>query len=391
MSGNYTIPPLDELMEVQAANAIFFCFIFIFGLPGNATILYAYHKIPGTVLSEKISKFLVILLAVTDIFISASTVTLFLNMKNNIILCWLDTALKTYTFGLSMNLFTCIALDRYIAVCWPLVKLTRLKVAIISSTITVTFIISSVIVFTHKIVGHNLCITPDLTLLKILTIATVTIYYLLMAVLLVILYSHVYRAIYIRQKNKVRTTSLEDSARITITPAKNTVTPKDRKSTTDSKIEEATHHYNDGHMKPPRTSGQHISHLVEKSTNSGESEMVNNPLSVAPSTSAVVSVTNAQQRTSTASTRKTSSQPLQLKLAIMFSLITVTFLLSWLPFWIANIDRLFNENTLAIPNSVCYLHYINAVSNPIYYGIFDMRVRKVLEEVKGKLSMYLYR
>lgn len=391
---NSSFVPIGDQMEMNFANVLYCTSMLILGVTCNVFILVIYQKSQRKTKSERSSDSIVRCLAVADVMIAASIVTHFLNLKNNTGLCRLELFVKVFPLSMSMYLLACVAIERYLAVCRPLVKCPSSKF-LIMATVALSMVVSLLFVLMHKVVAKELCIFTNITSLRAFILTLSIVYYVLLAALLIVLYSLVFRAIYCRNgfrtfvPRDVTTKATSEEENLTIKPRQSKNVKfnckiiykkyKDRVTTSASQDQ-----YTLSTFSKNTACKKSKTPVVESSLSpSGKDALATDTeSSVRASTSFLA---DEQMIGSVATIKQRQKDSLQLRTAIMFSLITVLFLLVWLPHWIANIDRVFN-NRLHIPYILYHFYLTNALLHPILYGMFDRRVREYLSGIIGNLQ-----
>ncbi|XP_014678389.1 PREDICTED: oxytocin receptor-like [Priapulus caudatus] len=326
---DFIVIPFNELMEHNLLNTVFFSFIVILGIPSNIVVLLAYRHIQKANHKNKFTAVFVRLLSGCDIIICCTVFTHYVNMKNNIALCMLEQYLQIIPLMFSLCILVVIAAERYLAVCRPLVRMrTRHVSGLLGVSVAMTLAVAVVYASLHAVVAPDCCIISDERLLTAIITIYAVVNYLFIVLLLIVLYGLVFWAIYRRQMNRVGARPPENSSINTVSMV---VTAAERRRERGNDGEEASA------TAAPSEKASTSKH------GSASADGANTSQATRPSSKdKTASVTPARRRSERLQGTKRGQQlrrkpggkaNVQMKSALMFSLITLVFFLGWLPFW----------------------------------------------------------
>lgn len=401
------ISPINALMDINVANTLFFTAVFVVGVPSNAIIILAYQKIQKSIRSARHSAVTVRALAVSDILICAAVFARFANLKNNLFLCRLEFFLHVSLLQFSMCVIVGIAFERYLSICRPWVAFTKKHIVSVVGVCTVISVAASLTMSLKlRVVSEDVCVF-DLEVLQVLAIASYLFFQLTAVVLIVVLYGLVFKVIYSRRQNRISTVPRlvvgQTSCRYTVPPSSSgtdervnsesiegkykTRTVPPSSSRRDERVNsESTEKCNTRTAEPRRN--HHSARTVDESIQAERSEMVSAVFVITGKGVPPVRPPALDACTSSANTGNSLNRPQdtgrrveEYRTAVAFCSIAVILILSWMPFWLSTFSAAFDWN-LNVPLLLSNLYYINAVSNPFLYGVFDKRVRKYLSKFK---------
>lgn len=381
--------PYQKLMEINMANTVYFTFVIIVGTFSNLFILLAYHKTQQRSPPEHCSTVLVRTLALIDMLMSLSAFTHFINMRNSAALCTFSAMLHSLPLAFSVGLLIGIALERYFAICRPLAKSPSRNV-LIGICLVFAILPTSTYAFMHKVVGKNVCFITNIAVRKVLMTGCAATFYVIPIILLCTLYTMVFRVIYKRHNNKVgqdgrQNDDGKEKSKMKQGTSSLQGSNMSNKKANISKQPESNNVDAAATSKPISFVSVKVRH---EETQNLKIEAQEAALSVKYFASHVVNAAS-RQATDATKTRKPKTLRVQFKTAIMFSLITSIFIISWMPYWVATIDVLFDLN-INVSYLVCHVYYLNSLTNPIMYGIFDRRVQVYIVQLKELCCAHLY-
>ncbi|XP_014671198.1 PREDICTED: probable G-protein coupled receptor No18 [Priapulus caudatus] len=227
MSANGThqhafIIPFDTRVELTPVTTTYFILILVTGLPSNTTVLLAYRGIQKVKRTELFGVVIVRALAISDICVCLNVLRHFFDMKNDVYLCQLEFVVQSVPLTFSVNILVAIAVERYLAICQPWFMIRKRHVIIlIVGALTMSTIFSIVGALPHQVLSEDVCSIADASMLAMTVTGNFNAIYVVIMLLLIVLYSLVFRAIHRRQNNKVGTSvgaaSLKTQSKTSVT------------------------------------------------------------------------------------------------------------------------------------------------------------------------------
>lgn len=325
-AGDFVIAEATPTSPMPLWNAIILLVVAIIGIIGNIIVLIVFSR-RGIRQRHRCNIF-VRALAITDLIVCLMIPVRFLPIKpESEIMCKVYSLLNSFSLTFSIVLLQSIAIERFLAICKPLRRYssraqsaTLIVSFVIMATVSCTFMIFSTVTEEESSpYGIATCDVTDPTMLRV-TYGLFVTFYVETCVVLLFVYGKIYWVILQQHK--------------WLKANKNVIS---------------------------------VSGLISSGND-------HNVLAVAPRNTLDATQRTAQTNLQTANNGARETNRRHYKTAVMFSCITVAFLLSWLPVTLDRISTAFRLS-IFVPGTLTQLYLINSVVNPFLYSFFDNKIR----------------
>lgn len=380
-----------RVYPITLGMSTYYGLVITLGIFGNIVILKAYNKVYQKQESHKLAKLMVTTLAISDLLAASTAIFKFFNLKNNVILCKIEGLFVAFLLQYSANTLPIVSIERYFAICRPFVVVTKKHVvfAIFVNIIITMAAISPEPLF-KEVVAHNVCIIADSNLNKILMTVFVFFFHIFLLFCLIVPYGLIYRAVS-RRLRAQRIHPVPAEAAMPSTSNKPHIPIRTGKGHSNERNHDKKL-VNENICSPGQNK---VIKTVSLSVVDYQRhpEMPTPNVAVAKKTNAVFLNEQAAPRTESSPQQELSSRvhrsrfiskntaALQAKTAFIFFVITATFIISWVPFWIGSLSVL-HDWGVSFPEVVHNSYYLNNVADPFIYGVLDKRVRNYIFSFK---------
>ena len=380
-----------EKIEELTPVLVIVCFLLIFGLIGNCSVLLFFWRR----VNDSVANIFIVMLAVVDTLVCLTIALIIMDLTlaykyPSNAGCKIHSFCKFFTAIFSAFLLLTIAIHRYRMICCPFKKQLTLRTAKIAVIfcMCISILLSIPILFVYEmkevqiannynvtVVGYSCASTRDKELQKLQTGMNYIFFLLFIAtsIILIVLYSLQARTISRLKKNRATFSFRYE----TNESCSSTVTREEiHDRTTNYNINESTPTSVSSTTTAPTTRPNDYIHEHETETGKPDNKEYT-PASVPK-----------KQRHSLGQNEKQSKEQVSAsKISIIFCIITAGFILSFCPYIVYALQRNFatrkreSFSGATVENQLLTNSYlINSVINPIIYGIIHSEFKQFLRQ-----------
>ncbi len=408
------------------------------GVPGNILIIVVFKHRQTKMSQSTVTNTLIIALAIIDLIVCAINMPLAILDEAHVFqtnfVCKLSTCMTYFFITASSSMLFMLAVERFISICRPHNTLApKYAYIMVVLVLTLSLIISGPAFRIHHYQpNHNKCAScqpfKGKGMTDIFNICVVVIFFVNLLGI-IILYSAVYRTVYIRatkwrrtvipfqtesyspqlhpgsslfksQQDKMNQVSTYDQKSSSKPPTSTNVTTYSMPNHDEMNISSLEKNdqkrtitlptYTQGGATSPTPNQDKRKYLL--AVNTLKSVVHNPPVHIqvmtpttcpmpkqAECTSSLQLKTHGHTSTNKSSTCtqfKTQHDKAQTRVLVMLSSVTVVYIVSWIPFWLLTFEF------VADSVFIYYLMFVNNCSNAIVYFVFNEQIRK---KAMGKL------